>query len=99
MLTLGRVLTPRKSYQTYFSITIKGFLHCSVYFSETFKKSKQKKSQTNNFYVQIRPSTEFGPPPSFFYFFKCFTTPTTVGEPKMKQSPSRHLCSNAAQNT
>src|SRR4029434_10299759 len=25
------------------------------------------KSQTKNFYVQIRPSTEFGTPPSFFF--------------------------------
>ena len=30
MLTLGRVLTPRKSYQTYFSVTITRFLHCTV---------------------------------------------------------------------
>ena len=46
--------------------------HCLIQ-GDFKKKSKQKKVETNNFYVQIPPSTEFGPP-SFFFF--CFATPT-----------------------
>src|SRR4029434_10184358 len=51
----------------FFSYNIGVFTLHSVFFSVTLKKSKQKKSQTNHFYVQIRPSTEFGPQ-SFFFF-------------------------------
>ena len=52
--------TFRKSPQTYSSVTITGFLPCTVYFSVTLKKNIGKLSQTNYFYVQIRPSMKFG---------------------------------------
>src|SRR4029434_9506613 len=42
-------MTPRKSYQTYFFVTIKGVLHCTVSISLTLKKSKQKKVKQTTF--------------------------------------------------
>src|SRR4029434_9610982 len=44
----------------FFSYNKGVFTLYSVYFSVTFKNIEAKKSQTNNFWVQIRPPTEFG---------------------------------------
>ena len=52
----------------YFSVTIKGFLHCTVYFSVTFKKSNQKKVKQTTFrykYDHLRSLVRH----LFFYFF------------------------------
>ena len=64
--------TPCKSPQTYFSVTITGFLHCSVYFSVNKKKSKQNKVKQTTFmykYDHLRSLVRH-------LFFYCFATPT-----------------------